>query len=53
MKKYFSSKAQAVTARKLRDPHGLCGVRVFKMPKGTRHAGMYAVCSELEFLNTY
>ena len=53
MKKYFSSKAQAVTARKQRDPNGLYGVRAFKMPKGTRHAGMYAVCSELEFLNTY
>lgn len=30
MKKYFSSKAQAVTARKLRDPNGLYGVRVLK-----------------------
>lgn len=53
MKKYFSSKAQAVTARKLRDPNGFYGVRVFKMPKGTRCAGMFAVCTELEFLNTY
>jgi hypothetical protein len=25
---------------------------VFKMPKGTRHHGEYAVCTEFEWLNT-
>lgn len=28
-------------------------VDIYKMHKGTRHAGMYAVCSYMEYLNTY
>ena len=53
MKKYFTTKARAVSARKQRDPFGSNGIRVYKMPKGSRHAGMFAVCTELEYLNTY
>lgn len=26
--------------------------RVFKMPKGSRHHGEYAVCDDIEYLNT-
>ena len=53
MKKYFATKKEAMKAMKERDPYGLYGLRVFKMPKGTRKAGWYAVCDDIEFLNTY
>ena len=53
MKKYFATRREAVKAMKERDPYGLYGLRVFKMPKGTRKAGMYAVCEYTEYLNTY
>lgn len=49
-KKYYDTKKEAETAcSNMGDP----SMRVWKMPKGTRHAGKYAVCSELEYLNTY
>lgn len=47
MKKYFTSRKEAMAAAKERN------TECFKMPKGTRHAGKYAVCSRLEYLNTY
>lgn len=53
MKKYFETKREALDAMKERDPYGLYGLRVFKMPKGSRKAGWYAVCSYMEYLNTY
>ena len=53
MKKYFATKREAQEAMKERDPYGLYGIRVFKMKKGTRKAGWYAVCSYMEWLNTY
>lgn len=49
-RKYFDTKAEALKACKERANEG---VHVFKMPKGTRKAGKFAVCTELEFLNTY
>lgn len=50
MKKYYKSKNEAIEAAKKRnDPT----IKAWKMPKGTRHAGQYAVCDELEYLNTY
>jgi hypothetical protein len=49
-KKYYDTKREALkVCESLNDPT----VHVFKMPKGTRHAGKYAVCDEMEFLNTY
>ena len=50
MKKYFNTKAQANRAKKERANDML---HVYRMPKGSRHAGKFAVCSELEYLNTY
>lgn len=48
-KKYYATKKEALKVREaLNDPM----MHVFKMPKGTRHAGKYAVCDEIEFLNT-
>lgn len=52
MKKYFKSRSEAhkvCNERQRQDP----SVKVWKMPKGTRHHGEWAVCSEMEFLNTY
>lgn len=53
MQKYFKSKAEANRAKLDRDPQGYKGLHVFKMPKGTRKAGWFAVCTELDYLNTY
>ena len=52
MKKYFKTKKEANTEKAKRIQAGN-NVSVFKMPKGTRHAGEFAVCSLIEFLNTY
>lgn len=54
MRKYFKSKTEArkaLTERKSKDC--FCDDEIFKMPKGTRRAGQYAVCTHLDFLNTY
>ena len=51
MKKYFKTKKEALKAceeRRKTNP----AIGVFKMSKGTRHHGEYAVCSEFEWLNT-
>lgn len=49
-KKYYDTKREANKAREaLKDPF----IHVWKMPKGSRHPGKYAVCDELEYLNTY
>lgn len=54
MKKYFKSKSEAKAALAKRKNKSLaCCDGIFKMPKGSRHAGEYAVCTELEYLNTY
>lgn len=49
-KKYYKTKKEAMKVRdSLNDPM----MHVFKMPKGSSHPGKYAVCDELEYLNTY
>lgn len=53
MKKYYSTKADANKARQQRLAQGYTDQHVWRMPKGTRKAGWYAVCSEVEYLNTY
>lgn len=53
MKKYFKSKREALKVCSERNKgKGIEWWKVFKMSKGTRHHGEYAVCSEMEFLNT-
>lgn len=53
-RRYFKSKAEAQKAPCERKCNNLsCCDEIFKMPKGTRNAGQYAVCSHIEFLNTY
>lgn len=52
-KKYFSTKPSARKAKNERIKKGERGLQVFKMPKGTRHTGKFAVCTEIEYLNTY
>jgi len=47
-RKYFKQKSEArkaLAARKRNTPS--CCDEIFKMPKGTRHAGQYAVCSHI------
>lgn len=54
MKKYFKTRKDALKACAERNTkEGFNYLHVFKMPKGTRHHGEYAVCSEMEYLNTY
>lgn len=54
MKKYFKNRRDALQECALRNASkSVEWYKVFKMPKGTRHHGEYAVCSEMEFLNTY
>lgn len=53
MKKYFNTRNEAKQAMAQRDPKGFYGLNVYKMKRGTRHAGMYAVCTWTEYLNTY
>ncbi len=53
-RKYFKSKAEAQRALDDRKRKSLsCYDEIFKMPKGTRHHGQYAVCTYEEYLNTY
>ena len=47
-RKYFKSKAEAKQALCDRKRNNVsCCDEIFKMPKGTRHAGQYAVCSTI------
>ena len=53
-KKYFDKMSDAKRAlEERRKNSGSASLGVFKMHKGTRHAGKYAVCSYMEYLNTY
>lgn len=52
-KKYFKSRAEArrvCAERNAKLNTNMYGV--WKMPKGTRHVGMYAVCTDIIFLNS-
>ena len=54
-RKYFQSRKEALKAREERNKTFGSGkeVSVYKMPKGSRHSGQYAVCDYIEYLNTY
>lgn len=52
-KKYFNTKKEAQKAKYERLQNVEQGLQVFKMPKGTRKSGKFAVCTEIEYLNTY
>lgn len=52
-KKYFNTKKEAQKAKYERLQNGEQGLQVFKMPKETRKSGKFAVCTEIEYLNTY
>ena len=51
-RKYYKTLSEAKQAHAVAVITNPC-IRIFKMPKGTRKHGWYAVCSELEYLNTY
>lgn len=51
--KYFNAKQAAIKAKNERSKNGERDLHVFKMPKGTRNSGKFAVCTEIEYLNTY
>lgn len=50
-KKYYDTKREAKEALAKANP--AFQMHVWKMPKGSRHVGKYAVCDEMEFLNTH
>jgi hypothetical protein len=52
MKKYFKTKKEAQKALEERITNNP-SLKIFKMPKGTRRHGEYAVCTDIEYLNTY
>lgn len=52
-KKYFKNRPDALRAMRERKSKGRVDIGVYKMPKGSRHAGMYAVCNYVEYLNSY
>lgn len=49
-KKYFNTKREAKAELAKRNDQSL---GVYKMPKGSRKAGWFAVCTYMEWLNTY
>lgn len=51
-RKYYKTLSEAKQAHAVAVITNPC-IRIFKMPKGTRKHGWYAVCSEIEYLNTY
>lgn len=51
-KKYFKKLSDAKKALAERKKTRT-DVDIYKMSKGTRHHGEYAVCSYMEWLNTY
>lgn len=52
MKKYFTSKKEANKAREERLVTNPL-LHVFRMPRGSRNAGKFAVMTEIEYLNAY
>ena len=54
IKKYFKTKKEAIeVAKERRKINNTYTIQGFKKPKCTRHHGMYAVCTYLDFINTY
>ena len=55
-RKYYKTKKEAQKALNAERAKGRLEsafLEIFKMPKGTRKHGWYAVCDEFEYLNTY
>lgn len=53
-RKYFKSKSEANKARTARNEEKHTDMyHVYRMPKGSRKAGWYAVCTYIEYVNTY
>lgn len=52
-RKYFTTKGEANKSKSERTNKGELNLHVFKMPKGSKKAGRFIVCSEIEYLNTY
>lgn len=52
-KKYFETKKEAQKAKAERINKGELNLHVFEMPKGSKKAGKFAVCTITEYLNTY
>lgn len=48
-KKYFNTKK----ARETYDPSHTNGLGIYKMSKGSKQSGKFAVCTYMEYLNTY
>ena len=51
-RKYFKVLGEARKALKERSQTKR-DIDIYKMPKGCRHSGEYAVCSYMEYLNSY
>ena len=53
-RKSFKSKKEALKACDERNKTFGSGkeIGVYKMPKGSRHSGQYAVCTYIEYLNS-
>ena len=51
-RKYFKSRKEALKACEERNKTHGKRIEVFKMPKGSRHSGQYAVCTFIEYLNS-
>ena len=51
-RKYFTSKREAIKACEERNKPYVKGIEVYKMLKGSRHSGQYAVCTYIEYLNS-
>lgn len=49
---YFTSRAEAIKVRDERNARmGTQYYGVFRMPKGSRNVGKYAVCTDIMYLN--
>lgn len=53
LKKYYKTRKEANKVCEERNQRYGYVYEVFRMPKGTRHHGEYAVCTYVEYLNTY
>ena len=53
-RKYFKSKKEALKACEERNKTYGSGrdIGVYKMAKGSRHSGQYAVCTFIEYINS-
>ena len=53
-RKYYKTDAEAMKAKDERNRLEHTSMyKVYRMPKGIRKAGWYAVCTFLEYVNTY